>query len=125
VTIGGRVLESVVTPQAPIDLRNRDLRLYVAPVQTRKYARQNSGDAPDIVREHPADRPAVSLAEYVLEGRPSYHALVTVDRYLVPPDSVFAPPGRREHAVLAISDLPFRNGRAQRPLTPSFVGITY
>lgn len=115
----------VVTPQGPIELRHGHVRLYVAPSAARQYNKANATTAPEIVRELLAEHAALTLEEVVLTGGTTYYARVDAESYLLPPTGPDEPPVRRQNLVLSISDRPFKNGKPQRPLAPSFIGIVY
>ena len=115
---------TVVTPRGRIEVRYNSMRLYLPASASRRYTRAGAANAPEIVREHLVENDAITLEEYVLEAGRQYHARVDVETYFLPPEPG-GDPRRQQHFVLAISDLPFKNGKPQRPLTPAFVGITY
>jgi hypothetical protein len=115
----------VVTPQGPIELRHGQVRLYVAPGAARHYSRADAATAPEIVRDLLAEHAALTLEEVVLTAGTTYYARVDAEGYLLPPPSPDSPPKRQQNLVLSISDRPFKGGKPQRPLAPSFIGIVY
>lgn len=115
----------VVTPQGTIDLRHGQVRLYVAPSAARQFTKANAATAPEIVRELVVDHAALTLEEVVLTAGTTYYARVDAESYLLPPAGPGDPPVRRQNLVLSISDRPFKNGKPQRLLAPSFIGIVY
>jgi hypothetical protein len=116
---------TVLTPQGEIELNPNQLRLYLAPAYSRAYTRQQMGDAPDVVREMIiAENKPITVEEYRLTSNTTYHAQVSGESYVLPPEGT-QPPSRHVNYVLAISDLPFEEGEPQRALTPAYQGWSY
>lgn len=115
----------IATPQGAIDLRHGQVRLYVTPEAARHYARADAATAPLPVRELLTEHEALTLEEVVLNAGTTYYARVDSEGYFLPPASPDGAPVRRQNLVLAISDRPFKAGKPQRPLAPSFIDIVY
>lgn len=116
---------TIVTPRGRIGVRYSSMRLYLPASASHRYTRADAAAAPEIVRAHLSESEAITLEEFVLEAGRRYYARVDVETYFLPPEPGAGQPARRQHFVLAISDLPFKNGKPQRPLTPAFQDITY
>jgi hypothetical protein len=114
----------VVTPQGTIDCGTA-VRLHVAPSAARQFTKANAATAPEIVRELVVDHAALTLEEVVLTAGTTYYARVDAESYFLPPTSPGGAPVRRQNLVLEISDRPFKDGKPQRLLAPSFIGIVY
>ena len=115
----------IATPKGAIDLRHGQVRLYVAGSGLRTYTRAAAATAPEFVRDLLADHDALTLEEVVLKSGTTYHARVSSESYWLPPSSPNGEPRRQQNLVLSISDLPFKDGKPQRPLAPSFLDIVY
>lgn len=114
----------VTTPKGAIDLRHGQVRLYVAGGGVRTYKREDA-TAPEFVREFLDTHPVLMLEEVVLTAGTKYYARVNAESYWLPPTSPGGEPHRQQNLVLSISDLPFKDGKPQRPLAPSFLDIVY
>lgn len=115
----------ITTPKGAIDLRHGQVRLYVGGSNLRTYTRAAAATAPEFVRDLLADHAELTLEEVVLKAGTTYHARVSSESYWLPPSSSNGEPRRQQNLVLSISDLPFKDGKPQRPLAPSFLDIVY
>jgi hypothetical protein len=115
-------LLTIVTPAGTLDLPHGSLRLYLPPSITRQFTRSARNAAPMELRHLLDDMDPLSVSEYLLQSGVTYYARVEVESGMLPPRDGNAPE-RRRTLVLAISDRPFVDGKAQRPLTPSFIGF--
>lgn len=117
---------AILTPRGRLEARFAMLRLYLAVATSQRYTRQETASAPELIRDElEKDGRPVVVEEIVMQAGRTYYAKVETVSYMLPPERAGAPPSRHTNLVLAISDLPFKNGRPQRPLTPAFEGITY
>jgi hypothetical protein len=93
---------TMVTPRGLLEARFASLRLYLPVVAAHRYTRQDAANAPGLLREHlKRDGRTIDLEEILLEEGRIYYAMVDVD------------------SKLAISDLPFKDGKPQRTVTPA------
>lgn len=122
---GGSEL-TVLTPRGRLTARFSDLRLYLAPSFTRAFTRALAGNAPEQVRERLAQEEGpFTVEEHTLVPGQVYRARVQTESYWLPPPREGAAPRRRQVRLLALSDLPFKNGRPQRPLTPAYQRMSH
>ena len=115
----------LVTPMGPIDLPHSGMRLYLPASSSRTLSRLNATVAPEYIRSLLSEYPSFTLEEFVVMPGVHYRARVDVISYTLPPPGAGQAPRQRQTLVLAISDLPFKDGQAQRTLAPSFRHITY
>ena len=117
---------TMVTPRGRLDASFAALRLYLPVTTSRSYSRRDAEGAPDVIREQlRSDARPILVEDIVLEANKTYYAKVDTEGYWLPPDRDGGKPSRRFKAVLAISDLPFENGKPQRPLTPAYQSLSY
>ena len=70
---------------------------------TRQYTRRDITSAPELIREHlKRDGRPIHVEEILLEEGRTYYAMVDAE------------------SKLALSDMPFQDGRPQRPVTPAY-----
>ena len=101
-TIHSNSVLTMVTPRGLLEAPFAYLRLYLPVAAVHRYTRQDEANAPDLLREQlKRDGRTIELEEILLEEGRTYYAMVDV--------------GSR----LAISDMPFKDGKPQRPLTPA------
>jgi hypothetical protein len=94
---------TMVTPRGLLEAPFASLRLYLPVAAAHRYTRQDAANAPDLLREQlNRDGRTIDLEEILLEEGRTYYAMVDVG------------------SKLAISDLPFKDGKSQRPLTPAY-----
>lgn len=116
----------VVTPLGRIEVSPRSLRPYLAPSFEHTYGPKEKGRAPGAVAEAlEREGGPLTVREYRLERGRTYHAKVAVETYLLPPEPGGDRPGHGENAVLWISDLSLKDGKPQRPITPTFEHWSY
>jgi hypothetical protein len=117
---------TVLTPRGRLTARFSDLRLYLAPSFTRVFTRALAAEAPEQVRERLAEEDGpFTVEEHTLVPGQVYKARVVTESYWLPPPREGAEPRRRQARLLAVSDLPFRKGQPQRPLTPAYERISH
>ena len=98
---------TLVTPRGLLEAPFASLRLYLPVTTAHHLTRQDESSAPALLREQlNRDRRPIELDEILLEEERTYYAMVE--------------PG----STLAISDIPFTDGRSQRPLTPAYQRLT-
>jgi hypothetical protein len=116
----------VSTPRGIIDVPINRVRLYIAPFYSQVFTREDIEKAPKIIKNQLSDEDKpVSMESYRLTPGRVYYARVQIEGYHLPPDSPGGSPGQHFNSVLLISDMPFKKGKPQRPLTPGFRGFTY
>ncbi len=115
----------IATPMGPIDLPHASLRLYLPASSSRMLSGRDATAAPAHIRALLSEHPVFTLEEFLMTPGVGYHARVDTISYMLPPVSISEAPRQRHTLVLAISDLPFKDGQAQRTLAPSFRHITY
>lgn len=94
---------TMVTPRGLLEAPFASLQLYLPVTAAHHYTRQAETNAPDLLREQlKRDGRTIDLEEILLEEGRTYYAMVDVG------------------SKLAISDLPFKDGKPQRPLTPAY-----
>ena len=94
---------TMVTPRGLLEAPFASMRLYLPVAAAHRYTRQGEANAPELLREQlERDGRTIDLEEILLEEGRTYYAMVDV--------------GSR----LAISDMPFKDGRPQRALTPAY-----
>lgn len=118
---------TIWTELGSFELPINTLRLYIDPVYSRVITWKNIGDYLTFVQEllKKEGQPQMNLEEYCLAIDKSYYALVRPESYQLPPETPGSEPVECENPVFWVSDLPFKNGRPQRELTPHFRGFTY
>ena len=93
---------TLVTPRGLIEAPFASLRLYLPVAAAHRYTRQDEANAPDLIREQlKRDGRTIDLEEILLEEGRTYYAMVDIG------------------STLAVSDLPFKDGKPQRALTPA------
>ena len=93
---------TIVTPRGLLEGRFDSLRLYLPVAAAHRYTRQDAANAPDLLLAHlNRDGRTIDLEEILLEEGRTYYAMVDVG------------------SKLAISDLPFKDGKPQRQVTPA------
>lgn len=112
----------IKTPQGTVQLSHGSVRLYVGPAAAHRYSQSRTAPVPEPLRELLREMDPLTVEEYVLEPGRAYFARVEIETSMLPPRGD-EPPKRRRTLVLGISDLPFVNGKPQRPLAPSFAGL--
>jgi hypothetical protein len=94
---------TMVTPRGLLEAPFASLRLYLPVSAAYRYTRQDGANAPELLREQlERDGRTIDLEEILLEEGRTYHAMVDKD------------------SKLAISDMPFKEGKPQRALTPAY-----
>lgn len=117
---------NVITPAGTLELQTNRLRPYLAPSFEKAYSGDSIKDAPPAVKAYYEEkRTTVSVEEYCLEPGRIYYAKVETETYYLPPMPDEEKPVRRHNKVLALSDLPFQDGKPRRQLTPLYRGWTY
>jgi hypothetical protein len=98
---------TIVTPRGLLEAPSASLRLYLPVTAAHRYTLQDEANAPDLLREHlKRDGRTIDLDEILLEEGRTYYAMVD------------------DGARLAISDLPFKDGKPQRALAPASQSVT-
>ncbi len=117
---------SVKTPKGMLDLSANDLRPYLGPSYEQTFTADNAANAPQVIRDRIKEgHPTLNAKEFCLEPGRSYYARVVVESFMLPPRPGSQQPGRGEHAVLSISDMPYKDGHPQRPISPAFKNHRY
>jgi hypothetical protein len=94
---------TLVTPRGLLEAPFTSLRLYLPVTAAHLFSRQDEAHAPDLLREQlKRDGRPIDLDETLLEEGRTYYAMVEAG------------------ATLAVSDLPFNDGKPQRRLTPAY-----
>ena len=112
------------TPRGRLDLAHGNMRLYLSAAASHRFTRTTAArSTPTPLPELLKEVDPLNVEEYILQSGRTYYARIETETTLLPPQGN-APPERRSTLVLAISDKPFKEGKAQSPLTPSFVGLS-
>src|SRR5262249_9028097 len=114
------------TPYGTLDVPTYKLRLYAAPVYAQRYGKGEQAAAPEFLHHLMAseDGPFTVETYRLVTGRTDY-AQGELEHSSRPPPRPGAEPMERTNPVLAISDLPFIDGRPPHPLTPKGQQHTY
>lgn len=116
----------LVLPDGPIEVPAGSLRLHLPPLQARLYQVKDRAKAPAPIRDLlDEERRPITAEMFALRARTSYHVRVSRETYHLPPAGPDGNPERRSNPVIWVSDLPFVEGRPQRPLTPAGRQHTY
>ncbi|MEB3196469.1 MAG: hypothetical protein VKP62_04625 [Candidatus Sericytochromatia bacterium] len=109
----------VRAPQGRLTLSVDRLRLFLAPAWQKSYEQAEADQAPPPIQEAlREDGAPITEHVFVLRARTPYHARVATETLSLPPDRWRELDRRPTRQVLWLSDLPFLEGRPQRPPTP-------
>lgn len=106
-------------PQGRLTLSIDRMRLFLAPAAQHRYEAADAARAVPAIQEAlQLDGPPITEQIFALRGRTPYHVRLATETISLPPDPWRELTRRPTRLVLWLSDLPFREGRPQRPPTP-------